>query len=1442
MVYTNVPFERRFASLSDERLRDPDYMSIWGSQKSGCLSWDELHKYRCVVVLGEGKCGKTHEFKQQNRKLRAADSFSFFVPLELLQDSDLFDVISEEEENEFEQWLDETDNEAVFFLDAVDELKLRKGTLRKALRKITTAIGSQLHRARFFVSCRPNDWKEELDLGVIASLVAPRERIAKTTESPNGEEVFSAVITREEFANSQQEAKKEDVEEPVKVLGLLPLSRNETVEFAELYAPDQAKTFETYLEEKELLHLYQLPADIISAMDQLVSEGRLGNLEEQLAFGIGQKLRELSDKKRNSLSEGRAVEGVERIALALFLMKRRSVYLDSTGGDADGVGVADLLADWSPEEQIELHGKPIFDQTGVGAVRFHHRSTQEFLAAHRLNKLRASGLATADLFNLLFANIGDEKVIVPSMEPVVAWMALWNSDILAEVKGRNPLLLFRQGIPVALNIELRSELIRIFVERFSGSKWRGIGIGHQELKRVATPELAPVVRELWEQAYLGHDTRELLLELIYLTPMSECTDLAFQAAFDENLPYHHRTYAVWAILRCGTIQQKRNVGARIVAGDLPERMVRNALSELLPEAINLEEFLILARSLTELSRSVHGLGYALLQTIKSDAVASDQKTLIRNSFTQSIWGNRTSESRVYQAHSQYDHFVDAVIAACNATLPTTLEKTPSWAWCLAVAFHFGERRTSIIAKDETEKLQQLLSTEVSLREAFFWACFDIAEMLDTQEDDWQRFVRTDYDHLLRPFTQADFPWLLLSLSPNAIEERRGVAFYTLSMFIRGGDNPELAEQISGFLSDRADLREEFEKILNPPSREPDKYEIERRKREKELEAEDAARIDGWKRWREEVLADGDFLLDEAGRENTLYNLHKAVQNAEGNNGSWGHWNSTFVETAFSYEFLNRVREEFSRYWRQVDIQLYSERPEGSRNSYPASNLIALSAVKCSAETPGWAKALSNEEAIRVVRISTIELNGFANFLSQIEEHHPQAVKEVIFDEVQAQVVNLLDAGNAPILHDILYHGTPNIQECAASSIVSNLATIVAAMPEGNRADIKYAFGLIVSQGSDEAVQDAVGAIQALLDGSNHVSAEERNFWILTLGELDLESACEYVLGYTNDLSTKEMRDDAISLFAALFGERHMGGQLTFDGLEPGRRLNQLQQLVIRSYQAVQPKDDFNHEGSDEPNTRDHAEQARSYLLQCLATTNSPRTLSSLYELSSLPEFALLSDRLKQMAKELAAQISEPEAMNAVTFRKFDQELSYLPYDDPSLFAVMSNRLRDFEHHLINDEQSTVDTLRRVDTETELRRFISFWLGQNSRGSYTITQEAVVIAEKRTDIRLHASNLDKYASIELKLDDTRNKWSGTQLREALVEQLVGRYLNHERCQVGCLLVCMRETRRWECPDTKERMDLITTVAWLQGIANEIMEERPELLILVMGIDYSTTANG
>jgi len=44
----HIPIERRFASNTDEKLRDPEYLAILGSQKRGTFHWKDLDEYRCV--------------------------------------------------------------------------------------------------------------------------------------------------------------------------------------------------------------------------------------------------------------------------------------------------------------------------------------------------------------------------------------------------------------------------------------------------------------------------------------------------------------------------------------------------------------------------------------------------------------------------------------------------------------------------------------------------------------------------------------------------------------------------------------------------------------------------------------------------------------------------------------------------------------------------------------------------------------------------------------------------------------------------------------------------------------------------------------------------------------------------------------------------------------------------------------------------------------------------------------------------------------------------------------------------------------------------------------------------------------------------------------------------------------------------------------------------
>jgi len=87
------------------------------------------------------------------------------------------------------------------------------------------------------------------------------------------------------------------------------------------------------------------------------------------------------------------------------------------------------------------------------------------------------------------------------------------------------------------------------------------------------------------------------------------------------------------------------------------------------------------------------------------------------------------------------------------------------------------------------------------------------------------------------------------------------------------------------------------------------------------------------------------------------------------------------------------------------------------------------------------------------------------------------------------------------------------------------------------------------------------------------------------------------------------------------------------------------------------------------------------------------------------------------------------------------------------------RMDESAHEILESEDSPIDTLRRGKFETEPRRFVTNWLRNTDRGLVCFTQEAVIVVENRTDIRLQPRAMEVYAAIELKPDDTRGRWSG-----------------------------------------------------------------------------------
>ncbi|HZH99188.1 MAG TPA: hypothetical protein VEX38_09475, partial [Fimbriimonadaceae bacterium] len=138
------------------------------------LTWEEVLNASCVVVLGEAGSGKTSELRGQAERLRTAGRAAFFLRIEDLA-KDGFPTAVEGDPSVIDKWKNGSET-GWFFLDSVDEAKLTKESLERAIAKLRGALTGQLARCHVVVSSRHSDWgkgDEECVRRLAPSLVIP---------------------------------------------------------------------------------------------------------------------------------------------------------------------------------------------------------------------------------------------------------------------------------------------------------------------------------------------------------------------------------------------------------------------------------------------------------------------------------------------------------------------------------------------------------------------------------------------------------------------------------------------------------------------------------------------------------------------------------------------------------------------------------------------------------------------------------------------------------------------------------------------------------------------------------------------------------------------------------------------------------------------------------------------------------------------------------------------------------------------------------------------------------------------------------------------------------------------------------------------------------------------------------------------------------------------
>ena len=217
----------------------------------------------------------------------------------------------------------------------------------------------------------------------------------------------------------------------------------------------------------------------------------------------------------------------------------------------------------------------------------------------------------------------------------------------------------------------------------------------------------------------------------------------------------------------------------------------------------------------------------------------------------------------------------------------------------------------------------------------------------------------------------------------------------------------------------------------------------------------------------------------------------------------------------------------------------------------------------------------------------------------------------------------------------------------------------------------------------------------------------------------------------------------------------------------------------------------------------------------------------------------MPDRIKKLARERAAVDSEPQALSYEEFQAWEQPYGHPPRNPGELFDVICDRLDDLDYDIRHHSFNVRDQLHVLTEESELQPHIARYFYDHAHGLFTITRESEVADKKKTDVVLSTIKAGS-ATIEIKVGD---RWSVTELKAAIENQLVGQYLRHPDCQVGHLLVTYAGRKRFKHPITEEPIEFSGVIRHLQGVAAEIQNHQGNQIRLgVVGLDLRPPLGG
>jgi hypothetical protein len=915
-----------------------------------------------------------------------------------------------------------SDAAAWLLLDSIDEARLKDAKdFERAIRRVGVKLRGALQRTRIVVTGRTDAWRPKTDL-LICETSLPW---TAPNSAPTYQQESAEVVTTTDGAGGRRR------KSPFRIVALDDLHGEQVDRFATAKGITNIKAFRKETDRAEASSFTARPLDLAETVEFWNTNQRIGSRLGLMRASIDKRLEERDQDRAdaNPISKKRIREGVRLVAAAATLVKESAIRVPDGQQNGRGLAIREVLTDWDDTDSRILLTRPIFDEGIYGTVRLHHRSVREFLAAEWLNSLLVDEGSRARIENLFFRRQYGIEVVVPTMRPILPWLALMEPRILERIMTLAPEVLFEGGDPAELPMETRAQILRESCEQLAQPAHGRSVTDYSAVQRFTNADLAEVIRELFDKYEGDDDIVWFLLRMVYQGRVDALADKSKHFALTSRHEYT-RIAAIRAVLEIGSAEDAAEVRKAFLTEDAPLR--RSWVSELLDGLGHSQDdvdWLIAALELAApkrqfetdpLSDSLGGYATALASSMLPRLLEGLGMLLHR---TPVVDQHHCDISERYSWLGQ---------AAGHALLRMIEQRDPATLKTTVLSILRLLPTAKSYRRDLFEEIRRELPEKVrawsELNRALFWHSI-VEERARRLHRNGDRL--TDYWHASTlgaywGFDASGLDDMYLQIVERPLTDDKLVALsLAFELYQRDGRPPTWRQRLKEAAAKDAHVDSKLDKLLQPPNASNAEFERREAAWKRRLErdaAEQAAALEEAK----QVMASRVATLRHFTRPGKVskdqHYLHERMRSGEEKHNRWtdGNWRSLIP--TFGDDVALAFRHGAVGFWRQHKPQLRSE--GAVANSTPFPTIFGLTGLAIEArESSEWLSNLAPAEAELATRYALQELNGFPVWLPQLHEAFPSQVLETILSEIQHELSTEAREGESHyVLYNVNWHG------------------------------------------------------------------------------------------------------------------------------------------------------------------------------------------------------------------------------------------------------------------------------------------------------------------------------------------------------------------------------------------------------------------------------------